>query len=40
MVLIEALVPRTVELDILLSFYLDFVLVLPHFRFRSVLSNL
>ncbi len=40
MVLIEAQVPRTVALGILLSFYLDFVLVLPYFRFRSVLLNL
>ncbi len=40
MVLIEAQEPRTVALGILLSFYLDFILVLPYFRFRSVLPNL
>ncbi len=36
MILIEAQGPRTVALGILLSFYLDFILVLPYFRFRSV----
>ncbi len=40
MVLIEAQEPWTVALGILLLFYLDFILVLPYFRFRSVLSNL
>ena len=40
MVLIEAQGPRTVALGILLSFYLDFILVFPYFRFRSVLPNL
>ncbi len=39
MVLIEAQEPRTVALGILLLFYLGFILVLPYFRFRSVLSN-
>jgi hypothetical protein len=29
-----------VALGILLSFYLDFILVLPYFCFRSVLPNL
>ncbi len=40
MVLIEAQVPRTVALGILLSYYLDFIQILPYFRFRSVLPNL
>jgi hypothetical protein len=40
MVLIEAYGPRTVALGILLSFYLDFILVLPYFCFRSVLPKL
>ncbi len=40
MVLIEAQEPRTVALGVLLSFYLDFILVLPYFRFRSVLPKL
>ncbi len=39
MVLIEAQGPRTVALDILLSFYLDLILVLPYFHFRSVLPK-
>jgi hypothetical protein len=29
-----------VALGVLLSFYEDFILVLPYFRFRSVLSKL
>ncbi len=37
MVLIEAQEPRTVALGILLLFYLDFILILTYFRFRSVL---
>ncbi len=40
MVLIEAQEPWTVALGILLSFYFDFILVLPYFCFRSVLSKL
>jgi hypothetical protein len=40
MVLIEVKGPRTVALSILLSFYLDFILVLPYFRFRSILPKL
>ncbi len=40
MVLIEAQVPQTVALGILLSFYLDFILILPYFRFRSVLPKI
>jgi hypothetical protein len=40
MVLIEAYKPRTVALGILLLFYLDFILVLPYFRFQSVLPKL
>ncbi len=40
MVLIEAQGPRTVALGILLSFYLDFILVLQYFRFWSVLHKL
>ncbi len=38
MVLIEAQEPQTVELG--MSFYLAFILVLPYFRFRSVLPKL
>ncbi len=40
MVLMEAQGPQTVALGILLSFYLDFILVLPYFRFQSVLPKL
>ncbi len=40
MMLIEVQGSRTVALGILLSFYLDFILVLPYFRFRSVMSRL
>ncbi len=40
MVSVEAQEPRTVALGVLLSFYLDFILVLPYFRFRSVLPKL
>ncbi len=39
MVSIEAQQPRTVALGVLLSFYLDFILVLPYFRFQSVLPK-
>ncbi len=39
MVLIEAQGPRTAALDILLSFYLDLILVLPYFCFRSLLPE-
>ncbi len=40
MVLIEAQVSQTVALGILLSFYLDFILILPYFRFWPVLPKL
>ncbi len=40
MVSIEAQEPWTVALGVLLSFSLDFILVLPYFRFRSVLPKL
>ncbi len=40
MVSIEAQEPWTVALGVLLSFYLDFILVLPYFRFWSVLPKL
>ncbi len=40
MVLIETQEPRTVALGVLLSFYLDFILVLPYFCFQSVLPKL
>ncbi len=40
MVLKEAQEPRTVVLGVLLSFNLDFISVLPYFRFRSVLPKL
>ncbi len=40
MVLIDAYEFWTVVLGILLSFYLDFMLVLSYFRFRSVLPKL
>ncbi len=40
MVFIEAKGPQTVELSILLSFCLDFILVSPYFLFRSVLPKL
>ncbi len=38
--LTEAYWPRIVALGILLSFYQDFILVLPYFHFQSVLSKL
>ncbi len=37
---IEAQGPWTVALGILLSFYLDFILVLPYFNFRPVMHKL
>ncbi len=40
MMLTEAYGPRTVALGILLVFNLDFIFVLPYFRFRLELSKL
>jgi hypothetical protein len=39
MVLIDVYGPQTVAPDVFMLFYFVFILLLPYFRFRSVLPN-